>query len=467
MTTVNRTVQGKVAHSKGALEIILNSCSRILDGGQERELTGKGREEMLFVGQKMAAGALRVLGLSYKPLAADAAIDEAIEQDMVFVGMVGMIDPPREEVKDAIEVCRRAGIKSVMITGDHKLTAVAIARELGLLQNEVALTGAEFDQLSDKEFETLVERVEVYARVSPAHKLRVINAFAKKGHVVAMTGDGVNDAPALKRADIGVAMGITGTDVTKEAADMVLTDDNFASIVAAVEEGRGIFGNIKKYLMYLLSCNLGEILVMATAILFGPLLGLPSGAIPLIAIQILWMNLATDGLPAIALSVDPADPDVMKQKPRPRGQGVFTRPVLTLMLVGGVWEALVNLGLFKWAMDSGFGRPYSLEEAQGLVFLSLVVIQFFAAFNFRSDRHSLFKIGFFGNKWLNLSVIWQVALQALIVYVPFLQGPFHTFSLGVSEWVLVILLAATIFPVLELTKVFVRWRYRKRDELAQ
>ncbi len=462
MTTVNQTPRGKSANSKGALEIILSSCSRILDDGRERELTGKDREEILLVGQQMATGALRVLGLAYKPLPGGAAIDKDIERDMVFVGLVGMIDPPREEVKDAIEVCRQAGIKSVMITGDHKLTAVAIARELGLLREDVALTGAEFDRLSDEEFEALVEKVEVYARVSPAHKLRVINALAKKGHVVAMTGDGVNDAPALKRADIGVAMGITGTDVTKEAADMVLTDDNFASIVAAVEEGRGIFGNIKKYLMYLLSCNLGEILVMATAILFGPLLGLPPGALPLIAIQILWMNLATDGLPAIALSVDPAEPDIMKQKPRPRGQGVFSRPVLILMLVGGLWEALVNLGLFKWALDSGFGRPYTLEEAQGLVFLSLVVIQFFAAFNFRSDRHSLFEIGFFGNKWLNLAVIWQVLLQALIVYVPLLQGPFHTFSLGISEWALVILLAATIFPVLELTKVFIRWWDRKK-----
>ena len=226
---------------------------------------------------------------------------------MVFVGLAGMIDPPREEVKEAVKLCDQAGIKSVMITGDHKLTAVAIAKELGILKEGVALTGADIDNLSDEEFEALVEKIEVYARVSPAHKLRVVEALTKKGHVVAMTGDGVNDAPALKKADIGVAMGITGTDVTKEAADMVLTDDNFASIVAAVEEGRGIFGNIKKYLIYLLSCNLGEILLMAIVILFGPLFGLPAGTIPLIAIQLLYVNLATDGLPAIALSVDPPD----------------------------------------------------------------------------------------------------------------------------------------------------------------
>ena len=272
---------------------------------------------------------------------------------MVFVGLAGMIDPPREEVKEAVKLCDQAGIKSVMITGDHKLTAVAIAKELGILKEGVAFTGAEIDNLSDEEFEAMVEKIEVYARVSPAHKLRVVEALTKKGHVVAMTGDGVNDAPALKKADIGVAMGITGTDVTKEAADMVLTDDNFASIVSAVEEGRGIFGNIKKYLMYLLSCNLGEILLMATVILFGPLMGLPAGTIPLIAIQLLYVNLATDGLPAIALSVDQPELDIMKQKPRPRNQTIFTAPVLRYMAGTGIWTALVTLGVFLWAINSG------------------------------------------------------------------------------------------------------------------
>jgi Ca2+-transporting ATPase len=460
MTTVHQTPQGSIAYSKGAPELVLLSCRYIYAEGRERELTEKDREKIIAVGRGMLDDALRVLGLAYKRLDDSCEITEAIEQDMVFTGMVGMIDPPRQEARQAIERCQQAGVRAVMITGDHKKTAVAIARELGLLKEGLALTGVELDNLSQKDLEDMVERIEVYARVSPAHKLRVVEALAKKGHVVAMTGDGVNDAPALKKADIGIAMGITGTDVTTEAADMVLTDDNFASIVAAIEEGRGIFSNIKKYLMYLLSSNIGEILLMAGAILFGPWLGLPAGAIPLVAIQILWVNLATDGLPAIALSVDPPDPDLMKEKPRPRGQGVFTKEVLTLMVVGGLWSALVNLGVFKWALDSGRG----MLEAQALCFLTLVMIQFFKAYNFRSDKQSIFKIGFFKNKWLNITILWEIALLVVIVYLPALQGSFHTFNLSGFDWLLVFLLAATVFPVLELTKAIFRWRERSYIE---
>ncbi|MBA7626566.1 Calcium-transporting ATPase [subsurface metagenome] len=458
MTTVHQTPEGRVSYSKGAPELVLGSCRYIYASGRERELTDEDRESLLSVGRGMSGDALRVLGLAYKRLADSGEITEAIEQDMVFTGLAGMIDPPREEAKEAIERCDQAGVKSVMITGDHKTTAVAVARELGLLKEGLVLTGVELDGLSQAELEEMVERIEVYARVSPAHKLRVVEALTKRGHVVAMTGDGVNDAPALKKADIGIAMGITGTDVTTEAADMVLTDDNFASIVAAIEEGRGIFSNIKKYLMYLLSSNIGEILLMAGAILFGPLLGLPAGAIPLVAIQILWVNLATDGLPAIALSVDPPDPDLMKQKPRPRGQGVFTREVLILMAVGGVWSCLVNLGVFKWALDAGRG----MLEAQALCFLTLVLIQFFKAYNFRSDKQSIFKIGIFKNKWLNIAIPWEIALLVVIVYTPVLQHSFHTFPLGGFDWLIVVLLAATIFPVLELTKAVFRWRERKK-----
>jgi len=459
MTTIHKTPQGKIAYSKGAPEIVLTSCRYHLKDGEEKPLTEEDKEKIISLAQEMAAGALRVLALAYKRLSLDSSSPEffnflpaSVEQDMVFVGLAGMIDPPREEAKGAVELCNQAGIKSVMITGDHKLTAVAIARELGILQDGLVVTGNELDNLSEDELNSIVEKIEVYARVSPTHKLRVVEALAKRGHVVAMTGDGINDAPALKKADIGVAMGITGTDVTKEAADMVLLDDNFASIVAAVEEGRAVFSNIKKYLMYLLSSNIGEVLLMAVAILFGPLIGLPYGAIPLVAIQILFVNLITDGLPAIALAVDPPDPDIMKQKPRPRNQGIFTRPVLFLILIGGVWSCLVNVGIFKWALDSG----RSMLEAQGLCFVSLIIIQFFKAYNFRSDKHSIFKIGFFGNKWLNLSILGEILLLLIIIYWPSLHEPFRTFSLTASDWLRVVLLSSTIFPIIEFSKFLVR-----------
>ena len=449
MTTIHQTPQGKIAYSKGAPEVILGSCQHIYRDGQETGLDDADKDNILSVSHEMAGDALRVLGVAYKRLPDTASTTEGAEQDMVFVGLVGMIDPPREEVKEAVKLCDQAGIRSVMITGDHKLTAVAIAKELGILKEGVAFTGAEIDNLSDEEFEALADKIDVYARVSPAHKLRVIEALAKKGHVVAMTGDGVNDAPALKKADIGVAMGITGTDVSKEAADMILTDDNFASIVSAVEEGRGIFGNIKKYLVYLLSCNFGEILLMAAVILLGPLMGLPAGTIPLIAIQLLYVNLATDGLPAIALSVDPPDLDVMKQKPRPRNQTIFTGPVLRYLAGAGIWTALVTLGVFLWAIDSG--KPFL--EAQSMCFVTLILIEFFNAFNCRSLEYSLFKVGPFTNKWLLLAIGWECILLCLIVYLPVLQGPFNTFALTPMDWVIAILSASTIFIAAEIYKL--------------
>ncbi len=448
MTTIHQGSQGKTAYSKGAPEVILNSCSHIYSNGKETELNAEERNNILSIAQEMAGDALRVLGMAYKQPTDTAGTADTIEQDMVFVGFAGMIDPPREEVKQAISLCDLASVKSIMITGDHKLTAVAIARELGLIKQGIALTGAEIDKISDEEFETLVEKIEVYARVSPAHKLRVVKALTTKGHVVAMTGDGVNDAPALKKADIGIAMGITGTDVTKEAADMVLTDDNFASIVAAIEEGRGIFSNIKKYLVYLLSCNVGEIMLMATAILFGPLFGISAAILPLIAIQILYVNLATDGLPAIALSVDPADPDIMKQKPRPRHQTIFTAPILRFMVGAGIWTALVSLSVFIWALNSG----RSVVEAQCLCFVTLIIIQLFNAFNCRSLERSLFKIGITTNKWLLLAIVWECIILSLVIYLPALQGPFHTYALSLTEWAICILSASTIFIGAEIYK---------------
>jgi Ca2+-transporting ATPase len=440
MTTLHTEPEAVVAYSKGAPEIIVASCNRQLTAAGETALEVDGREAILATARQMASEALRVLAMATKP---GASLENA-EQGMTFLGLVGMIDPPRAEAKAAIQTCEQAGIKAVMITGDHPLTAQAVARELGLLKTGRVVIGTELEAMSEAEFEREVESIEVYARVSPAHKLRVVTALQKNGHIVAMTGDGVNDAPALKKADIGVAMGITGTDVSKEAAAMMLTDDNFASIVAAVEEGRGVFGNIKKYLMYMLSSNIGEILLVASA----SLVGLP---LPLSAVQILYVNLATDGLPALALALDPPEPDLMRRKPRNPRTGIFTRPVVTLMIAGGLWSGAVNLGVFAWALNSG----RSIEEAMTMTFVSLVLIQFFKAYNFRSDRHSVLNQPF-ANKWLNLAIVWELVLLSLIVYLPFLHEPFGTFSLPLIDWAIVITLAFTVSPVLEVAKWMVR-----------
>ena len=440
MTTLHATANGPVAYAKGAAEIILDSCAWVLTEEGAQPLDSAAREEILEQARQMAGAALRVLGIATKP---DASIENA-EHAMTFLGLVGMIDPPRSEAKAAIQACELAGIKVAMITGDHPLTAQAVARELGLLKTGRSVTGAQLEAMDDAEFEREVEGIEVYARVSPAHKLRVVTALQEHGHIVAMTGDGVNDAPALKKADIGVAMGITGTDVSKEAAAMTLTDDNFASIVAAVEEGRGIFGNIKKYLMYLLSSNIGEIGLMAGA----TLLGLP---LPLTAVQLLYVNLVTDGLPALALAVDPPEKDLMRRKPRDPRTGIFTRPVVTLMTLGGLWSTIANLGLFIWALNSG----RSTAEAMTMTFASLVLIQFFKAYNYRSDRNSVLDRPF-ANKWLNLAVASQLALMALVIYWPFLHDVFGTFYLTLEDWLIVAVMAFTVSPVLELAKWMVR-----------
>jgi Ca2+-transporting ATPase len=441
MTTLHQTSDGLTAYAKGAPEMILDSCDWQLTADGVKPLDDAGRKQALAVAHDMAGEALRVLAISSKP---DVTLETA-QTGMTFLGLAGMIDPPRPEAKSAIAICEQAGIRAVMITGDHPVTAQAVARELGLLKTGRVVTGAELEAMSDEQFQRDVETIEVYARVSPAHKLRVVTALQANGHIVAMTGDGVNDAPSLKKADIGIAMGITGTDVTKEAAAMMLTDDNFASIVAAVEEGRGVFDNIKKYLMYLLSSNIGEIGLMTGA----TLLGLP---LPLTAVQILYVNLATDGLPALALAVDPAEKGLMKRKPRNPRTGIFTRPVVSLMVAGGLWSTLINLGLFIWAMNSG----RSQAEAMTMTFVSLVLIQFFKAYNFRSDRNSVFQKPF-ANKWLNWAILWEIALLIAIIYVPFLHDAFGTYYLPLVDWLIVLALAVTIMPVLELVK----WMERK------
>ena len=441
MTTLHQSPDGLTAYAKGAPEVILDSCDWQLTANGVQALDDADRRQVLAAASDMAEKALRVLAIASKPNASLATA----QTSMTFLGLAGMIDPPRLEAKSAIAICEQAGIRPVMITGDHPVTAQAVARELGLLDNDGrVITGAELERMSDEQLQGEVENISVYARVSPAHKLRVVTAWQARGHIVAMTGDGVNDAPALKKADIGIAMGITGTDVTKEAAAMTLTDDNFASIVAAVEEGRGVFGNIKKYLMYLLSSNIGEIGLMAGS----ALLGLP---LPLTAIQILFVNLATDGLPALALAVDPPENDLMKRKPRNPHTGIFTRPVVTLMTLGGIWSTIVNLGLFIWASNSG----RSIEEAMSMTFVSLVLIQFFKAYNFRSDRLSVLHKPF-ANKWLNYAIVFDLVMLLSVIYVPFLNDAFGAYYLTLTDWLIAAGLAFTVVPVLELAKWMVR-----------
>ena len=444
MTTLHETADGVVAYAKGAPEVILASCTRWLGPFGEVELDDETRERISETARSLASDALRVLGVARKR---DATLADA-EQELTFLALLGMIDPPRPEAKAAVETCRRAGITPVMITGDHPLTAEAIARELGILTDGRALTGRDLDSIDDVDLEQAVEHIQVYSRVSPVHKLRVVTTLQQEGHTVAMTGDGVNDAPALKKADIGVAMGITGTDVAKEAAEMTLTDDNFASIVSAVEAGRGVFANIKKYLMYLLAANLGEIGLLLGA----SLLGKP---LPLSAVQILYINLATDGLPALALSVDPAERGLMRRPPRSRRTGIFTRPVVMLIVVGGVWSAIVTLALFSWELSRGA----TLAEAMTVTFVTLVLIEFFKAYSFRSDRASIF-VRPFANRWLNLAILWELVLVLLVVNLPFLQDAFGTTGLAAVDWAILVGVAVTIVPVLEVAK---RWATRGHE----
>jgi len=444
MTTLHQIAGGTVvAYSKGAVDAVLPDCVAWERDGREAPLHWSDREALLALEREMAADGLRVLAVARKR---NANLDDA-ERHMTWLGLVGMMDPPRAEARAAVQTCRDAGITPVMITGDHPLTATAIAGEIGLLDGRRVVSGQELATLTDQDLTRDIHRIGVYARVSPADKLRVIDAWQRRGDVVAMTGDGVNDAPALRKADVGIAMGISGTDVSKEAAAVTLLDDNFATIVAAVEEGRIVFSNIRKYLTFLLSSNIGEILLMAGAALGG----MP---LPLTTVQILYVNLATDGLPALALAVDPPESDLMRRKPRDPRAGVFTRPLIVLLLIGGIWSAMVNIGLFTWLLHNG----RALREAMAMTFVSLVLIQFFNAYNYRSDRFSVLRRPF-ANRWLNLAVAWELVLLSAIVCVPFLQGPFGTFTFAWTDWALTVTLAFTIVPVLEVAKWLERRGY--------
>jgi len=441
MTTLNTSEDGIYAYSKGAPEVILASCTKIFFRGQEEQLTPEIRQEILDALHEMANQSLRVMGFAYRKFTENVNPEEA-EREMVFAGLTGMRDPPREEVKVAIATCTSAGIRTIMITGDHKITASAIARELGILrEGDLILTGTELETIDYRKFEEVVEKVSVYARVYPEHKLKVVEALKKKGYVVAMTGDGVNDAPALKAADMGIAMGITGTDVSKEASSMILTDDNFASIVSAVEEGRNILKNIMNFIAYGLTCHIGLVLIVLVGVLTWQVL-------PVIAVQILWINLITDGLPPMALSLEAPDKGLMNQKPRKSNEGLVSKRMIIASLGLGLLIALQSIGFLHWALNEGM----SLPKIQTFIFTLVVISLMFNAFNWRSDRYSVFSLGVFTNRSLIYAVVSTILLQLAVIYIPIMQTAFRTVPLSLSDWGMIIPLASTTFIAMEFTK---------------
>ena len=441
---------------KGAPDVVLNLCSHIqtMENG-DLKLTDERRKEVLAANDAMTGSALRVLGVAYRmlPVLPDEINSEEMEKDLTFVGLIGMIDPARTEVKDALDTARDAGIRTIMITGDYPNTARAIAEEIGLLQSgHKVMTGADINNLSDEEMIQNVMETDVYARVSPEHKMRIVDALRANDEVVAMTGDGVNDAPAIKRADIGVAMGITGTDVAKGTADMVLTDDNYASIVSAVEQGRVIYSNIRKFVYYLLSCNAAEIMVIFLATLFG-------WPVPLTAIQLLWLNLVTDGAPALALGTEPGDPDIMDQPPRPTNEPIINKFMLVGIIVQTVAITAVTLGAFALGLKQG-----SIDFAETMAFTTLSISELFRAFTARSEYYPLLKIGLLKNKLMNWAVLGSLVLIMLVIYVPFLQPIFNTASLGWAQWLEILPLILVPSVAAEVTKYALQKKIQKARE---
>ncbi len=448
MSTIHRHTGQQdrgIVFTKGAPDILLNRCAFEAVGDGRRPLTPERRVEILAVNEDLAGQALRTLAVARRLLpnqapAPGTGTADDLEHDLVFAGLIGMIDPPRDEARDAVATAKAAGIRPIMITGDHPRTAGVIARALGISDDGRAVTGAELDRMTDESRARTAAEISVYARVNPEHKLRIIEALRRTGAVVAMTGDGVNDAPALKRADIGIAMGITGTDVSKEAADIVLADDNFASIVAAVEEGRAIFTNIRKFLRYLLSSNIGEVLTMFLGVLLARRIGLDTGSggvvLPLLATQLLWINLVTDGPPALALGVDPADDDLMRRPPRPVGEGVLTVTMWRGIVFVGVVMAAGTLLVLDASLPGGLVEGTgTLPYAQTMAFTTLMLFQIFNVFNARSDDRSAF-VRLFTNRWLWAAVGLSIVLQIAVVYTPFLQQAFGTVALGAGDWAL-------------------------------
>ncbi|MDO4534288.1 MAG: calcium-translocating P-type ATPase, SERCA-type [Clostridium perfringens] len=424
----------EVCYVKGAPERLINKCTHIYEDGVIKPLTHQKKTQILDSVENMSNRALRCIGGAYKEnsLTRD---EKTLESNLIFLGIAGIIDPPRPEVKEAVKKCRLAGIRPVMITGDHKNTAYAIGKDLNIATSkEQVITGEELEKITDDELKERVKNTRIFARVTPKHKLRIVRAFKQTGNIVAMTGDGVNDAPAIKEADIGIAMGISGTDVTKEASAMILMDDNFSTIVSAVEEGRTIYDNIRKFIRYLLSCNLGEVLTMFLASLFY----LPT---PMLPIQILFVNLATDGLPAIALGVDPADKDIMNQQPRDKKEGIFARGLTEKILVRGCLIGICTLLSFIGGMYYGM----TLETCRTMALATLVMSQLFHVFECRSERHSIFEINLFTNPYLVLAVSTSIIMLLSIIYIPFFRAIFHTTILGLNNWLLVLFCSSVIF----------------------
>ena len=436
MMTVIMNANGKeTCYMKGAPERVLERCNAVLENGKIKPLTAQKKKQIYSYIESMSNRALRCIASAYKE--EHVVRNGSVEENLIFLGVAGSMDPPRIEVKDAVLKCKMAGIKPVMITGDHKNTALAIAKSINICTtDDQAITGDELEKMSDEELVNRVEKLRVFARVSPNHKLRIVKAFKKNNNIVAMTGDGVNDAPAIKEADIGVAMGISGTDVTKEAASMVLMDDNFATIVSAVEEGRIIYDNIRKFIRYLLSCNLGEVLTMFLASLFY----LPN---PLTPIQILFVNLATDGLPAIALGIDPADKDIMRQSPREKNEGIFARGLWEKIIVRGCLIGICTLLSFM------VGRYYGMDLAtcRTIALCTLVMSQLLHVFECRSERHSIFEINVLSNIYLLGAAIVSITMICGILYIPFLRGIFNTVALNLGQWLLVIFFSGIIFLI--------------------
>lgn len=427
MSVICRTSSGELfLFAKGAPEVILEKSKRILIADRERDISFDDRENIMEECRNMTSKALRTMGFAYRTIQPNQLWSEKIEQDFVFVGLAGMTDPPRKEATDAVARCRKAGIKTVMITGDHKQTAAAIASTIDIYrEGDLVLTGFEMDEMTDSQLEDACEKATVFARVFPRHKLRIVRAFRKKGHIVAMTGDGVNDAPAVKDADIGIAMGKSGTDVTRQSAAMILMDDNFSSIVAAVEEGRNIYSNIRKFIRYLLSCNVGEVLTMFLA----TLVGLP---IPLLPAQILIINLATDGLPAIALGLEPGDPDIMNIPPRSPNESVFAHGMSFIIIIRGILIALSTLATFLLVLT----LSKNIVTARTATLVTLVMSQLVHVFECKSETRGLFELKLFSNPYLVYAVLSSVILLLAVIYLPFMMPIFGTMPLKVNDWMI-------------------------------